>query len=74
MKRQQLYRIFVPLCAVAAGDKHEVFARLPEGAVVTVIGPMQPSGLIDVDHSGVTHTVFYSDLRERSESVRAARS
>ena len=46
------------------------FVTLPQGTVITVVGTVQKSGLVDVAYDGGTVvTVFMRDLDHRTELV-----
>jgi hypothetical protein len=51
-------------------DPQPNLAQLPPGARLALISEPAESGLVRVrDVSGITYTVFYTDLLDRAESV-----
>jgi hypothetical protein len=70
-KIQMLYRVREAFVAVIdhAADSQHGFIAIPEGASVTVVGEVQPSGLVNVSYNDSVVAVFQRDLDARADLV-----
>jgi len=62
------YRLRAPLLALKwEGSERPNLENLPPGVVLTLASEVRDSGLVDVTCRDNTYTVFFADVRERSE-------
>ena len=67
------YRLKSPTMAIQPGgaDGRMQFVTVPAGALVTVVGETQQSGLVDVLFDGRVVAMFFCDIEERGQKSLA---
>jgi hypothetical protein len=70
----KMYQLTQLLRAVhVSGDQIGAIAVLPEGAVLTVIGPASVAGLTEVECEGKHYALFQDDLEHRAKQLLKGR-
>lgn len=64
------YRVRTPLVAVrSGGDGTFRFVSIESGAVITVKGQIQHTGLVEIHYEGETVAAFMRDIQDRCERI-----
>ena len=65
-----VYRVRMPFVAVrSGGDGTFRFVSIEAGAVITLKGQTQHSGLVEIHYAGETVAAFMRDIQDRCEPV-----